>query len=234
MRYHINKKLLVLICGSLFSIASQAAPITLSGSNFDVIYDDSLAGLFNTPTLVGDTVFFTPVDFKAESLNGAGFETANSTINLKIIPKNGLTVESLNLVERGDYKLRGENSFVGVGGQTRVFDLAFPLMEEVSAITSASDLTMNDGLTHSWQSGSLINLSGDAWQAKDLNYTIENLLEAYTENTDVGPKLAFIEKKFAGSSISLVVTTVPEADTNSMLLAGLGVLGLVVRRKSRA
>jgi hypothetical protein len=234
MQHHVKKKLLVLIFGSLFVMASQAAPMTLSGSNFDIIYDDSLAGLFNSPTLVGDTVFFTPVDFKAESLNGAGFNTANSTINLKIIPKNGLTVESLNLVERGDYKLRGANSFVNVGGQTRVFDLASPLMEEFSAIATVSDLTIKDGVTHGWQSDSLINLSGAAWQARDLNYTIENLLEAYTESTDVGPKLAFIEKKFAGSSISLVVTTVPEADTYAMLLAGFGVLSLVARRKSRS
>ncbi len=216
----------------MFALSAQAAPVVLPGTNFDITYDDSLAGLFNTPALVGDTLFFTPVDFKAESLNGAGFDTANSTINLKITPKNGLTVTTLDLIERGDYKLRGDNSFVNVGGQTRVFDFNNPSMETTQAITTSSNLSIKDGLTHNWSSQSLINLSGPEWQEKTLNYTIENLLEAYTEPTDIGPKLAFIEKKFAGSTISLVVTTVPEADTYAMLLAGLGLLSLVRRKKS--
>lgn len=66
---------------------------------------------------------------------------------------------------------------------------------------------------------------------KSFNYTIENLLTAYTEPTATGPKVAFIEKKFAGSSISLIVSTVPEANTIALLLTGLGAIGFIARRR---
>jgi hypothetical protein len=227
----IKKQLIAVMGFGLFALNTMATPVTLSGLNFDLIYDDSLEGLFNTPTLIGNTVFFTPVNFFAQSLNGAGFSTANSTINLKIIPNNNLTISQLNLTERGDYQLMGANSFVTVAGQTRVFDVNNPFQEITNSIVSNSNLALNDGATHNWQSSSMLDLTSNEWSDKDINYTIENLLRAYTESKDVGPKLAFIEKKFVGSSISLVVSTIPEPQNSTMLLGGLGVLAVVMRRK---
>jgi hypothetical protein len=94
---------------------------------------------------------------------------------------------------------------------------------------------LRDGLTHDWSSSSFISLSPAKWQGvSTINYTIDNLLSAYTDSNDVGRKIAFIEKKFAGSSISLTISTVvPEADTYAMQLSGLDVLGFVCRQKSR-
>lgn len=218
----------------LFATQLQAAPITLIGSDFDVVYDDGLLGLFGAPIISGNTVFFTPVQFKAESLNGIGFDTKNSTVNFQLLAHSGISFSSLDLIEHGDYKMRGADSFVNVGGQTRVFDLLNPSNLDTSTIAATGALTIKDGLTHNWTSTSSISLSTPQWQnIRSVNYTIENLLEAYTDSSNVGPKLAFIEKKFAGSAISLVVTPVPEPASYAMMIAGLVLIG-ALKRKAKA
>ena len=229
-------KCLLLACTSFAASTANAAPVTLIGTNFDLIYDSSLAGLFGTPTLTNDSIFFTPVNFKAESLNGNGVVTANSTINLSIIEHANKNITGFNLLERGDYRLVDAGSVVGVGGQTRVFDLSNPFIENNMAITSASNFSIInsiiDSSTHNWTSSSNVSVIDPQWaNTTSYNYTIENLLTAYTDPAGTGPKVAFIEKKFAGSSISIVVTTVPEANTYAMLLAGLGLMGFISRRR---
>jgi hypothetical protein len=110
--------------------------------------------------------------------------------------------------------------------------LVIHFFKKTKAITSTSDLTIADGKTHDWQASSFISLTAPKWLGVTaINYTLENILDAYADAADVGQKLAFIEKKFAGTSIYLVVSTVPEADTYAMLLAGLGVMGVLYRRK---
>lgn len=226
----------VSVASALSASVAMATPITLVGNSFDLIYDNSLAGLFGIPTLSNDSIFFTPVAFKAESLNGNGVVTANSTINLSIIEHANKNITGFSLLERGDYRLVGAGSAVGVGGQTRVFDTANPFIENNTAITSTSNFsivnTIFDSSTHNWTSSSVVSVLDPQWSnTTAYNYTIENLLTAYTDPSVTGPKVAFIEKKFAGSSISIVVTTVPEADTYAMMFAGLGLMGFVSRRR---
>lgn len=233
-----SKLLIYILPAFTFLVAStaNATPVTLVGSNFDIIYDNSLIGLFGAPTLTNDSIFFTPVSFKAESLNGNGVVTANSTINLSIIEHANKNIMGFSLLERGDYRLVGDGSVVGIGGQTRVFDLSNPFIESNMAITSASNLSIInsifDSSTHNWTSSSNVSVIDPQWaNTTSYNYTIENLLTAYTDSAGSGPKVAFIEKKFAGSSISIVVTTVPEADTYAMMIAGLGFMGFTLRRR---
>lgn len=221
----------------IFSASTvMAAPVTLVGNNFDLIYDSSLIGLFGTPTLSNNSIFFTPVAFKAESLNGNGVVTGNSTINLSIIEHANRNITGFSLLERGDYRLVGDGSAVGVGGQTRLFDLSNPFIENNTAITSTSNFSIVnsifDSSTHNWTSSSNISVLDSQWSnTTAYNYTIENLLTAYTDPSVTGPRVAFIEKKFAGSSISILVTTVPEANTYAMMLVGLGFMGFVSRRR---
>jgi hypothetical protein len=170
----------------------------------------------------------------AQSLNGGVLDTESSSINLQIIAHNCASIASLSLIESGDYKLRGVISSVNVGAQTSVSSSYTTLVDSVP-VTSTSDFTLRDGLTYDWNSSSFISLSPAKWQGvSSINYTIDSLLSAYTDSNDVGRKLVFIEKKFAGSSISLTISTViPEADTYAMQLSGLGVLGFVIHQKSR-
>lgn len=224
------KKLILILALGFASVTASAATVLLSGANFDVEYDSALTGLFGTPSISNNSIYFTPTNFKAESLNGFGVVTANSTVNLKIIPKNGFVLGNLFLQERGDYVLRGANSYVEVTGQTRAFLTTNPFNELSNAITSLAPMLVRNGLQNNWSASSFINLSGlNPVGNESVNYTIENLLEAYTEASDIGPKRAFIEKKFSGFSVQ--VSPVPEPSAVLTLLVGLAGIGLVISRK---
>jgi hypothetical protein len=214
---------------------ANAATILLAGTDFDVIYDDSALSSFSSPTISGNVVFFTPTTFKTESLNGNGFSTSLATVNLDIIPKKDLIITDIALLERGDYILRGADSFVGVTGQTRAFSLRNPLTDVSSSITSSSNLTIANGLQQNWQATSSLNLASLALTNRQaVRYTVENLLEAYTEVNASGPRRAFIEKKFSGFSVNsvAVVSPVPETSTYLMMLFGLALVGGLARRKN--
>ena len=215
-------------------VPAHAALQTLFGSTIDVTYDDTLMGLFGLPTIAGDTLFFTPIDFKNESANGIGFAlTVSSTLNLHITPHAGMDFSSVNLGESGDYKLSGANSFVSVSGQIRAFDVANPLplsSHLTNNIIATSPLNMIDGLNHDWNATAALNLASFA-TVQTINLTLENLLDAYTDALDTGPKSAFIEKKFVGVSLSIVTTPVPEAHNWAMMMTGLGLVGFQLRRR---
>lgn len=225
----MKKSLLLVAIGTLTG-PTYAATVLLSGVNFDVQYDSALTGLFGAPTISNNAIFFTPTNFKTESLNGNGITTASSTVNLRIIPKNGFTVGTFALQERGDYVLRGANSYVEVTGQTRAFLLSSPFNDLSAPIVTSGPMTVRNGLQNNWQASSMINMSSlNQSGGEAINYTIENLLEAYTDQNDLGPKRAFIEKKFSGFSIQ--VSPVPEPSMIISMLLGLAGVGLVVNKK---
>lgn len=231
--FHIARSSLVALV--LTATQTHASMVTLVGATFDVRYDDVLlnASLFGTPTLTGNTLSFTPVNFTAQSLNGNQYATRDSTINLQLIPHAGQQITAVDLTERGDYLLRGSQSFVEVTGQIRLFDLDRPLNEDTDTITAVTTMTLADGVVHNWQASAGIHVLGNNALpgATRFNLTIENLLGAYTSNTDTsGPLRAFIQKKNAIDGVSLVVSTVPEPEGWFLALAGLLVVPFVARR----
>ena len=237
MKRHLIYLALSLIAAS----PAHAAIQTITGVNFDLVYDDTKLGLFGAPSLAGNNIFFTPNNFKAESLNGAGIVTNNSTINgMQLVAKNGFQFGSIDLAEFGDYLMRGPESFVSVNGQLRAFDGANFAATNTSAsliVSSSTPLNIIDGSNHDWQaSASITNatasksgLTGWLSSANVVNITVENLLTAYTE-AGPGPEQAFIEKKAIG--VGLVVTSaVPEPGVWSSLSAGLFLLGMMASRR---
>ncbi|NWG38763.1 MAG: hypothetical protein HXY27_02175 [Hydrogenophilaceae bacterium] len=208
--------------------SSQAIPVTLSGNTVEYTFDDSLMGLFGTPSISGDTLFFTPVNFETQSLNGSGFALENETVNIKVSTHTGYRFGSVNLIEKGDYLLLGPGSDVDVTGQIRVFDTANPLMDITDGITPLAPLNLTGIPTRNWEASAMVDMS--SWtNTTEINITVQNLLLAVTTAPS---SLAFVEKKFIGLSTS--VSPVPEVETWAMMLAGVGLIGLQLRRSKRS
>lgn len=235
---------LTILLGFLVVSPAHSAIQTITGSNFDLVYDDTKLGLFGAPNVSGNNIFFTPNNFKAESLNGAGIVTNNSTINgMQLVARNGFQFGSISLTEFGDYLMRGANSFVSVNGQLRGFDGVNFAATNTSApliVSSSTPLNIIDGFNHDWQaSASITNatasksgLTGWLSNASIVNITVENLLTAYSE-AEPGPKQAFIEKKAVGIGL-VVASAVPEPGVWSSLSAGLFLLSMMgSRRKNK-
>lgn len=228
-------KVAVLAALSAFSLVTQAQLVTVNGTNVSFTYDNTDLGLFGTPTVFGDSIFFTPTNFDAVSTNTNGAVIVNSTVNVDVtvLNPNAYVFEGFSLIERGDYKLVGSNSSVDVGGQLRARDFTFnPLTEVNDFIVETAPLTNNDGNFHNWEADAAVTISGAAWEGVNtIRVTIENVLTA--TSTALGES-AFLEKKLAGGSVGLVVNPVPVPP--AVWLFGSGLLGLVgiARRKKAA
>ena len=226
----VNKKLAagMILLSQTLTGAAFAASVTLSGTTVDFSFDDTLLGLFGQANVAGDNLYFTPINFTAESMNGAGFDLTKQTVNVKVTAHDGWDFSSLALTERGDYLRVGSPAKVVVSGQIRAFDTLNPLGEVTSSIlpTGAFQQT-DDFITQNWEAKAAANL-GSMSAASMINVTLQNILVAQSPvGTDT---LAFIEKKYAG--LNVITTPVPEAETYAMMLAGLGLIGFVVRRRT--
>lgn len=210
--------------------AAIAAPVTLPGNTVDFTFDDALFGLFGAAEVSGDTLYFTPSDFDARSLNGAGFSLSKETLNLKLAVHDGHAFNTIDLIERGDYLLLGGGGLVDVGGQIRVFDVEAPLTDITASITARAPMTTPGLPTQNWTATAFTDVSGLG--ARGLNVSVENILIA---STSTQTSLAFVEKKFVGLTVgTLVATPVPEADSHAMILAGLVLVSWIAMRRRAA
>ncbi len=218
----------IFLLSQAFSGAAFAASVTLAGTSVDFTFDDALLGLFGPASVSGNTLYFTPVAFKAQSLNGAGYALTSDTMNVQVAAHSDWLFSSLGLTERGSYTLLGSGSSADVAGQMRVFDVAQPLTDLTATIQPASPLDQIGLATHNWTAGASTDLS--AWNtAQTINVTVQNLLLA---STSINPSLALVQKNFVG--VTAVMAPVPEAETYAMMLAGLGLVGFALARRRAA
>ena len=238
---------LAIALSGIASGAAHATDITLIGTDFDLTYDDTKLGLFGAPILNGDVISFTFDNFRAESLNGQGFVTVDSTISgITLQAKNGFQFGSLLLGEFGDYAALGPLSTVDVLGQVRAFDVNNSLSTQTDSslvVNPLTPLNLNDGANHDWQASAeitndtpvlppLFGTGTNNWlgSASEVGLTLENRLSTYTQPGETFAQFAFIEKKFAGVGVT-VMSAVPDASGSLSMLAGLlGLFGFVRRR----
>jgi len=198
-----------LLCACL---SVQAATVTVTGDDVQFTYDD--ASVFGTASVVGNSIFFLPTNFKAESLNGIGAATANSTLQIRIeVITDGFALRELRMLEQGDYLLNGAGASVQQSGQLAVTSLTqtcggfFPCRS--TALFGAGPLTVQGALTE-WSADAAIDLGNNPEWGSDtwVDLQLENLLTATTLNTGPGEQ-AFIEKKFAAVGLLLEPVAIP-------------------------
>ena len=216
-----------LLC-TLQNAPAQAALITVSGAHVDFSYDSALLGLFGTPTVAGDNLFFSPAAFTAMSLNSAALATTTAATSIDIQAHPGYNFAGMTLTEQGNYKLRGTSGFVAASGELLAIDKNNPPADGPSAsafLTTLDDMTLSNGKMHTWSATAQIDLTGSAWANTDsVRLTLDNLLEAYTApgdctpvaasgihgkhkksrftaNSRCGAQLSFIQKKYSGLNV---------------------------------
>jgi hypothetical protein len=226
---HVRKMIYGLALTASMVGSGYALPVTLVGSHVDFTFDDALTGQYGQAAVAGDTLYFTPTAFSAQSSNGEGYVLAAETINIRATAHDGQSFSTASLAERGDYLLLGNAASADVTGQLRVFDTANPAVDVTAAITPSGALNLSGVPSKNWSADALVEVS--SWNTGGtLNFTLENLLLASTTDTH---SLSFVQKKYAG--LTVVTSPVPEAQIPSLLLAGLGLIGYTVsRRRDRA
>lgn len=224
-----RKSFLVLGLLSLVNVA-HAAIITLENDRFSVTYDD--AGLYGQGALSGsgDTIFFTPTQFKTSS--GSGRVSVSSSLALTFSIKEGYAFTGLSYLEGGDYFLLGDATA----------DVAASIKAENATTLASSSLTLSPSEaldvvtsfanfhTTDWSLTGGLSLLGlgasNTWRI-----TLENELIADAPATGFG----FIEKKYVGLSIvtepALPPGAVPEPASWTLLLVGMMAAMLVGRRR---
>ncbi len=219
---------LFLTAALLFTTQMNAALVTISSNAFDLTYDDETIGLFGTPQISGNTVFFTPHEFSTTSLDGNGTGFVNSTLHMTLQPKPSVTFTSFSYVERGDYILEGEGASVNVSGQIRVRSVNDVLSESSSFMTTDAPLDQQ-GLNN-WEAEATIDGSTGDWKpdGSGVILTLENIL---TARTDCHSEIAFIEKKFIGFDIGTSATVVPLPSAFVFLMSSLFCGGFLLRKK---
>lgn len=204
--------------------SAMALTTTMSGTNFDISFENT--GLFGTPTIVGNSIVWSPSSFAANTTSD--MTLVNSTFSVTITAKNNLSLNSFSLTEAGDYSYFGTGNGVAAGGELRVTNLVGTPSTQVSDIMMAGSTMPNATVvpfpTQKWNADAMVSMSTTKATAQ-----VQNLLAAWASDT-TALDYAFIQKK----NIVLEVGMVPEPETYAMMLAGLGALGfLASRRRNR-
>lgn len=228
--------LIAMLCG-LLSAQAHAALITLYGTDVSFTFDDATLGLYGggAPIVVGNSLILQPINFTAESLNGAGAVTANQTLNITIEATTaGYDITSLVMAEQGDYIQNGIDASVAASmrlGVTSTTTTCGIFACNDATLTNVGGFADTGGATAAWSSSTTVDLSNTAGWGSDTKVQIsfQNNLTATTLNNG---ETAWIQKKAGGVGIYVNPIPLPAA----AWLFGSGLLGLagIARRRRRA
>lgn len=231
----INRKTALAVMGLSAALlggnALAATPITLTGNYVSYSFDAEQLGLFGAASLSGDELVFAPTNFAATSANGiAG--GAVQTLNVTVSANSGYQLSAINLTESGSYNLSsGGNVFV-TGNITALDIEGTTESQEIGNIVTTAPLGVI-GATTGWVANAGVVLPATGWGGTDgvvnsIGLKITNQLFA----ASVLGGTSEVWKSAVG--INVVTSPVPEAEPYALMLAGLGLVGFMVRRRRLA
>ena len=219
------------LMGLTLALSANAAIVTVFGDDVKFTYDDST--LFGNAITVGNSIFFLPTDFRAESTNGQGAVLVSDTLNITAeITTAGYEMTNFTLVEQGDYELSAGDTSVTASARLQVVSETkqcgyFPCF--VSDIDNVGGLS-SVGATTDWSANSTIDLADtNGWGSDTLaTLQLQNNLSATTLNNG---ESAWIQKKFNGIGMEVEVTSVPVPGAVWLFTSAL--IGLAGVKRSR-
>ncbi|MDP3584466.1 MAG: PEP-CTERM sorting domain-containing protein [Thiobacillus sp.] len=206
------------LAGFLLVGAASANEVTFT---FDTTQPDF--SMFGTPTVSGNSLTFAPSSFRAT--DGA---PAYPMITITVTANAGYFLSGFQLIETGGYTLPTSVDEVSLGGVFEALDIEGTTGNLVSSAITGSAFTTT-GSNLAWTGGASLAIPASGWGGPDglvtsVTLTIDNQLFAFGAG----------EIWKDAISVVAVATPVPEAETYAMMLVGLGLVGFMVRRRSRA
>lgn len=202
--------------------------IDLHGVGFDatVSYDRAWSTFIGTPTLDGDSLVFGSAAgwlFASAPDSAPGPATSVSpSFSMFISATNGNVLDSIRMGVNGSYELSGAN--------TRVFgEIDWRLVPDAngaddgSLSVAAATQKAGDAVSGLWNESANWTLLN----AQSVAFTITPNLAAFASGNNRTASIGLSQLDFGVS-----IAPVPEPETYLMMLAGLGIVGAVARRRS--
>ena len=217
---------------------AMASFITLVGGGFDVTYEPAVQGPYGTPTIVGNSIHWTPLAaFFADS---SGVDSFSALTQLDITAHTGYQLTSFGYQEDGHYDLSNgsgdpTNISASVSGVVNIKPLISPNTTTVTRSFATGDFTVTG--SHSWVTGLATPITLAAGSTK-VSFDVTNALDAIVFDT-TQPDTARVSKANVKLEVRVDVYTppvhaVPEPETYAMVLAGLCAAGLMSRRRGQS
>jgi len=262
-RHHVRAVAAAILLFSALTASSHAASINYG--NFPastVMYTDVTESsdtdpvpLFGTPTVSGDSIDFTPVEFAASSLlHVPAVDHTDGHLVFGVMANPSKTIESISFEEGGGLTVGGfgtDATFVDVSafGGIDVFQvdgqgiskLTIPIYLTFSFGNNAGfndngtwQLASQGFVNDEWSGGQTIDIADylhthgypNAKGATKIMVALDNKLYAQSE---IEGSATIDKKDFGGLSVTVNAPVVPEPTT--LTLAALGGLALMVRRR---
>ena len=214
------------------TMPAMSALVHLSGDTVDFYYDDAQPGMsvYGDLSVIGDSIFATPTEFFAESLN-IGSDSLSALGTVQVVAKSGYTFDAVQVAQQGDYKMSGEGSTVTTQSTLNIVNNTYSVADLNSALLSSDDFTINDGILKSWSSSTFVGLNTGLWaDTSSIDLELTSLL---TADSLASGASAFIQNKFVGGGLVTIYTTpVPVPAAIWLMMSGfIALFGMSYKRK---
>ena len=219
---------------AMLSVSAHA--VALAGGDNVSFSIDSPLGLFGSANVVGNSLELRPnvvdsVTGKTDFIATGATLSAYQTVNITVTALSGYQLTGFNLSESGGFAgsnlanawIAGDLKAIDIEGDTGI---AGHMNQQIVSSIAGSGLAAGSG---NWTGSAAIALPVTGWGGSDgivtsVTLTLTNDLIAL-DSAEIWKSLA---------TVTATVSPVPEAETYAMMLAGLGLVAFMARRRNRA